>query len=209
MTGGTSTLHLGPAEDAYERGLGGSDYFGRPLRKWEAFPVIPVLLNRLDEWYAQHVEKWTERARPATTLWFWNTEVGWATVHPLLVAVVGSTSRRSSGTRGSANIAGNVNGATIRRFPTVTEVCVFYRRTVGLPNGERRYDRLAVATQRVATEWDAVASGEPGMWREECGHAQISHSGLALVTTATRYDGPACGLCKQTRQSCRTPLLLS
>jgi hypothetical protein len=32
------------------------------------------------------------------------------------------------GKRGVAHIAGNVNGRTIRRFPVVTEVCVFYQR---------------------------------------------------------------------------------
>ena len=36
------------------------------------------------EWYRPHVETWSRAARPATTLWFWNTELGWATVHPLL-----------------------------------------------------------------------------------------------------------------------------
>ena len=29
---------------------------------------------------------WSRRASPQTTLWFWNTELGWATVHPLLLA---------------------------------------------------------------------------------------------------------------------------
>jgi hypothetical protein len=40
----------------------------------------------LVEWYRPHVERWRQAAQPATTLWFWNTELGWATVHPLLVA---------------------------------------------------------------------------------------------------------------------------
>jgi hypothetical protein len=38
----------------------------------------------LVEWYRRYVEAWTQRASWATTLWFWNTEIGWATVHPLL-----------------------------------------------------------------------------------------------------------------------------
>ena len=39
--------------------------------------------------------------------------------------------------KGIGHIAGNVNGDTIRRLPTVTEVCVFYRRrlTFATPNG--------------------------------------------------------------------------
>ena len=38
----------------------------------------------LADWYVPHVRVWAERATPQTTLWFWNTEIGWATVHPVL-----------------------------------------------------------------------------------------------------------------------------
>jgi hypothetical protein len=38
----------------------------------------------LPDWYRPHIEAWSAAAGPATTLWFWNTEVGWASVHPLL-----------------------------------------------------------------------------------------------------------------------------
>src|SRR5262249_44432903 len=38
----------------------------------------------LVDWYRPHVEAWSLKAAPFTTLWFWNTEIGWATVHPLL-----------------------------------------------------------------------------------------------------------------------------
>ena len=64
----------------------------------------------------------------ATTLWFWNTEVGWATVHPLLVANGWDYVQVITWDKGVAHIAGNVNGKTIRRFPVATEVCVFYQR---------------------------------------------------------------------------------
>ena len=39
----------------------------------------------LREWYRPHIEKWSEYSTPMTTLWFWNTEIGWANVHPTLV----------------------------------------------------------------------------------------------------------------------------
>lgn len=82
----------------------------------------------LVEWYRPHVEAWTRAARPSTTLWFWNTEVGWATVHPLLVEIGWDYVQTITWDKGLAHIAGNVNGQTIRRFPVVSEVCVLYQR---------------------------------------------------------------------------------
>jgi hypothetical protein len=82
----------------------------------------------LVEWYRPHVARWSSVARPATTLWFWNTEVGWATVHPLLVDHGWEYVQTVTWDKGLAHIAGNVNGKTIRRFPVVSEVCVLYQR---------------------------------------------------------------------------------
>jgi DNA methylase len=82
----------------------------------------------LAEWYRPHVEHWSKAALPATTLWFWNTEVGWATVHPLFVAHGWDYVQAVTWDKGLAHIAGNVNGKTIRRFPVVTELCVLYQR---------------------------------------------------------------------------------
>src|SRR5438270_5144232 len=39
----------------------------------------------LKSWYQPHIAAWANHSKPGTTLWFWNTEVGWATVHPILV----------------------------------------------------------------------------------------------------------------------------
>ena len=74
----------------------------------------------LVDWYRPHVERWRQAARPATTLWFWNTELGWATVHPLLVAQGWDYVQAVTWDKGVAHIAGNVNGQTIRRFPVVS-----------------------------------------------------------------------------------------
>lgn len=87
----------------------------------------------LAQWYLQHVKEWTKAAGPATTLWFWNTEVGWATVHPLFVAHGWDYVQAVTWDKGLAHIAGNVNGKTIRRFPVVTEVCVLYQRRFEVP----------------------------------------------------------------------------
>lgn len=90
----------------------------------------------LPEWYRPHVEAWSRAATPATTLWFWNTEVGWASVHPLLVENGWEYVQTIIWDKGLAHIAGNVNGKTIRRFPVVTEVCALYQRKPTGPNGE-------------------------------------------------------------------------
>ncbi|HVA90431.1 MAG TPA: site-specific DNA-methyltransferase, partial [Chloroflexota bacterium] len=91
----------------------------------------------LVEWYTPHVQAWSRRAHPSTTLWFWNTEVGWATVHPLLAGHGWQYEFANVWDKGIAHVAGNVNGNTIRRFPVVSEVCVFYSRklVVHTPEG--------------------------------------------------------------------------
>lgn len=89
----------------------------------------------LVEWYSPHVVAWSKLAKPSTSLWFWNTEVGWATVHPLLVASGWEYVQSVVWDKGLSHIAGNVNGRTIRRFPVVTEVSILYRRKVILTGG--------------------------------------------------------------------------
>jgi hypothetical protein len=100
------------------------------------FPGDPRTPEGLADWYAPHVEAWSRLARPATTLWFWNTEVGWATVHPLLLSHGWEYQEAVTWDKGIGHIAGNVNGRTIRRFPVVTEICVFYARKLVLRTPE-------------------------------------------------------------------------
>lgn len=118
----------------------------------------------LVEWYRPHVEAWSAAAHPATTLWFWNTEVGWATVHPLLVEHGWDYVQTITWDKGIGHVAGNVNGKTIRRFPVVSEVCVLYQRrfAIDTPGGP-----LPVQ-QWLRHEW--VRSGLP-LYRanEACG----------------------------------------
>lgn len=90
----------------------------------------------LVEWYQHHVEAWSRAATPATTLWFWNTEVGWATMHPILEANGWDYVQTVTWDKGISHIAGNVNGKTIRRFPVVSEVAVLYERRLLLETDE-------------------------------------------------------------------------
>ena len=80
----------------------------------------------LPAWYEPHVKEWSKYATPKTTLWFWNSEIGWAAVHPILEKYGWRYINCNIWNKGKGHIAGNVNTAKIRRFPVVTEVCVHY-----------------------------------------------------------------------------------
>lgn len=77
-------------------------------------------------WYEPHIKAWSEKATAQTTLWFWNSEIGWAAVHPILERYGWRYMNANIWNKGKAHIAGNVNTAKIRRFPVVTEICVQY-----------------------------------------------------------------------------------
>lgn len=98
-----------------------------------SFPGDPPTPERLAEWYRPHIEQWSKRATPQTTLWFWNTELGWATVHPVLLANDWEYRCCHIWDKGKGHVAGNANSKTLRKFPVVTEVCVQYVRKVRLP----------------------------------------------------------------------------
>ncbi len=82
--------------------------------------------SELPDWYEPHVAAWSQRATPATTLWFWNSEIGWAAVHPILERYGWRYMNANIWNKGKGHIAGNVNTSKIRRFPVVSEVCVQY-----------------------------------------------------------------------------------
>lgn len=82
--------------------------------------------EELPKFYEKHIKKWTEKALPGTTLWFWNTEVGWATVHPILEKYGWKYKSTNIWDKGKSIIAGNVNTGSLSMFPIVTEVAVQY-----------------------------------------------------------------------------------
>lgn len=99
----------------------------------------------LPEWYEPHVIQWSRSATAETTLWFWNSEIGWAAVHPILERHGWRYQNCNVWNKGKAHIAGNVNTQKIRRFPVVTEVCVQYV-------FEARLDGLAIK-EWLLREW--------------------------------------------------------
>ncbi len=123
---GQASIYFGPAEDRYADwpvptcivadGPYGVDGFPGDFRTAESLP----------DWYEPHIGAWSDRATPGTTLWFWNTEIGWATVHPLLEAQGWEYRCCNVWDKGLGHIAGNANTRTLRKFPVVTEVCVHY-----------------------------------------------------------------------------------
>ena len=125
-TNGKVTLHLGDSLDSYA--------------EWPAPTVIVSdgaygILGfegdtsdhiGIPDWYEPHVAAWSSRATPQTTLWFWNSEIGWASIHPLLERYGWRYVNANVWNKGKGHIAGNVNTGLIRRFPVVTEMCVQY-----------------------------------------------------------------------------------
>lgn len=104
-----------------------------------SYPGDPPTHEGLAEWYKPHAEKWAARASAQTTLWFWNSEIGWATAHPVLAAAGWKYRACHVWDKGKAHIAGNANTKTLRMFPVVTEVCVQYVRELELEsNGSKR-----------------------------------------------------------------------
>ena len=90
------------------------------------FPGDLVSYKGLADWYEPHIKKWSSFATPLTTLWFWCTEVGWATVHPVLEKYGWDYVSCCVWDKGMGHVAGNINTKTIRHLPVVTEVCVQY-----------------------------------------------------------------------------------
>jgi hypothetical protein len=88
----------------------------------------------LPEWYEPHISQWSKYALPHTTLWFWNSEIGWAAVHPILEKHGWEYINCNIWNKGLGHIAGNVNTTKIRRFPVVSEICVQYAFKVKINN---------------------------------------------------------------------------
>lgn len=149
------SLHRGDVLDAYGEwpqpdclivdgpyGVGG--FFGDPRTP-----------ESLADWYRPHIEAWTKSSKLSSTLWFWGTEIGWATVHPVLAEFGWEYVQAIHWDKGVGHIAGNVNGKTIRRFPIVNEIVVFYTRRLEFPTPEG----VVPARKWLLDEW--LRSGLP------------------------------------------------
>jgi hypothetical protein len=164
MSESAYTLHVGDALEAYDTWATPRAIVSDGAYGVRGFHGDTVDEHGLQDWYRPHIEAWSRLAHPSTTLWFWNTEVGWARVHPLLEAHGWDYVETITWDKGIAHIAGNVNGKTIRRFPVVSEVCVLY---------QRRFEIRTPDDQMPVQEWmrhEWVRAGLPlNKANEACG----------------------------------------
>jgi hypothetical protein len=145
----TGHLHPGDALDVYREWPTPASIVSDGAYGVGGFPGDPRTPDTLAAWYRPHIDAWSKYARPSTTLWFWNTEIGWAIVHPALAEYGWEYVQTITWDKGIAHVAGNVNGDTIRRFPVATEVCVFYRRRLEFSGT----DGVKSAKEWMRSEW--------------------------------------------------------
>jgi len=131
---GTVSLYQGDALKAYESWHAPTVIIADGPYGLGKFPGEPHSPDGLAEWYAPHAAAWAKYAEPFTTLWFWNSELGWAKSHPALEMHGWQYEEAVVWDKGIAHIAGNVNSRTIRGMPVVTELAVRYTRKATLPS---------------------------------------------------------------------------
>lgn len=133
---GSASLFRGDALKAYEDWHAPAVIIADGPYGLGKFPGEAQTPDGLAEWYAPHAAAWSKHAEPFTTLWFWNSEIGWAKSHPALEMHGWQYEETVIWDKGIAHIAGNVNSRTIRGVPVVTEVAVRYTRKATLPTAD-------------------------------------------------------------------------
>ena len=126
------SLHCGDALNAYDTWLPPTCIISDGPYGLGKFPGEAVTPDGLAEWYAPHAAAWARCALPYTTLWFWNSEIGWAKSHPALELHGWQYEETVVWDKGIAHVAGTCNSKTIRGVPVVTELAVRYTRKVKL-----------------------------------------------------------------------------
>ena len=114
-----------------------------------SYPGDPPTPEGLAECYRPFLRKWYERALPSATLWFWNSEQGWANCHRMIEDCGWEFRNCHIWDKGLSHVAGNCNTKTIRKYPVVTEVCAQYVRKNRLPSDGREYP----LREWMRTEW--------------------------------------------------------
>jgi site-specific DNA-methyltransferase (adenine-specific) len=144
------------------------------------FPGDPPTADGLCEWYEAHVRAWSRLSLPSTTLWFWGTELSWATIHPLLTD---DWEFRNCHiwNKGKGHVAGNANTKTLRKFPVVTEVCVQYTKRFRFVTPD--LDQPLEMKQWLRHEW--VRSGLP---------LSLTNKACGVLNAATRKYFTQCHL---------------
>ena len=135
---GVASVYAGNAMDTYADWLTPTCIISDGPYGLGKYPGEPKSPAALDEWYAPHVAMWAKYSKPDTTLWFWNSEIGWANSHSIFEAHGWEYEEVAVWDKGIAHIAGNVNSRTIRGLPVVTEIAVRYTRKLALADENGR-----------------------------------------------------------------------
>ena len=93
----------------------------------------------LCDWYEPHIKQWSKKSKAGTTLWFWNTEIGFAKVNSVLEKYGWKYRSCNIWNKGLQHIAGNCNLKALKTFPIVTEVCVQYVKTATLTSNNQEF----------------------------------------------------------------------
>lgn len=147
---GAASLYAGDAMDCYPHWLSPTCIIADGPYGLGKFPGEPTVPDSLAEWYASHAAAWARAAKPSTTLWFWNSEIGWANAHSAMALHGWQYEETVIWDKGIAHIAGNVNSKTIRGLPVVTEIAVRYTRKLMLTNHK---GEALPAKQWLREEW--------------------------------------------------------
>ncbi|WP_374308718.1 DNA methyltransferase [Methylocella sp.] len=167
---GAASIFHGDALEAYDEWLRPACIISDGPYGLGKFPGEPLSPDGLAEWYTPHAAAWARLAEPFTTLWFWNSEIGWAKSHPALELNGWQYEETVVWNKGIAHIAGNVNSRTIRGLPVVTEIAVRYTRKLTLPAESGCQISLK---EWLRTEW--LRSGLPlSQSNEACGVANAA-----------------------------------
>ena len=200
FSNGTIHLYCGDALELYDKWESPTVIISDGPYGVKGFPGDLVSPNGLDKWYEPHVKRWSELSTPLTTLWFWNTEVGWATVHPILEKYGWSYVSCCVWDKGMSHVAGNTNTKTIRHLPVVTEVCVQYVKKPFFSVGD---------STMTMKEWLRYEWGRTGIpfskTNEACGvkrrcHKKILHKMSFVVYASGRCICEDRCLCERTWQ---------
>jgi site-specific DNA-methyltransferase (adenine-specific) len=132
-----ATIHFDQAENLYPLWPTPTCIISDGPYGVSGFPGDNHRAESLADWYEPHIKAWSKFSTPETTLWFWSTELGWATVHPVLAANGWEYRCCNIWDKGLGHVAGNANTQTLRKFPVVTEVCVHYVKAATFPVGNR------------------------------------------------------------------------
>ena len=126
------SLFSGDAFEAYDTWLPPACIIADGPYGLGKFPGEAKTPDNLAEFYAPHAAAWAKAAQPFTTLWFWNSEIGWAKSHAALEMHGWQYEETVVWDKGIAHVAGNCNSKTIRGVPVVTELAVRYTRKATL-----------------------------------------------------------------------------